>query len=41
MKLVFSTGCPIALVAREFGIKEQTVGGGNLLKDRQDAGGVE
>ncbi len=40
VKLVINTGRPVAVVARELGIKEQTLGRWvNLFKDRQDTGG--
>lgn len=39
VKLVINTGRPVAVVAREFGVKEQTLGQWvNLFKSRQDAG---
>jgi len=39
VKLVINTGRPVAVVARELGIKEQTLGRWvNLFKDRQDTG---
>jgi len=39
VKLVVGTGRPVATVARELGIKEQTLGRWvNLAKSRQDAG---
>ncbi len=39
VKLVISTGRPVAVVARELGVKEQTLGRWvNLFKSRQDAG---
>jgi transposase len=40
VKLVVNTGRPIATVARELGVKEQTLGRWvNLFRERQDAGG--
>ena len=39
MKLVINTGRPVAVVARELGVKEQTLGRWvNLFKARQGAG---
>lgn len=39
VKLVINTGRPVAAVARELGVKEQTLGRWvNLFKSRQDAG---
>ena len=39
VKLVINTGRPVAVVARELGVKEQTLGRWvNLYKSRQDAG---
>ena len=39
LKLVINTGRPVAVVARELGVKEQTLGRWvNLFKSRQDAG---
>ena len=39
VKLVVNTGRTVAMVARELGIKEQTLGRWvNLQRDRQDAG---
>jgi len=39
VKLVINTGRPIAVVARELGVKEQTLGRWvNLFKGRHDAG---
>ncbi len=39
VKLVINTGRPVAVVARELGVKEQTLGRWvNLQKDRQGAG---
>ncbi len=39
VKLVVNTGRPVAVVARELGVKEQTLGRWvNLFKSRQDAG---
>ena len=39
MKLVINTGRPVATVARELGIKEQTLGRWvNVFKARQEAG---
>ena len=39
VKLVLNTGRPVAVVARELGVKEQTLGRWvNLFKSRQDAG---
>lgn len=39
VKLVINTGRPVAVVARELGVKEQTLGRWvNLFKSRQDAG---
>ncbi len=39
MKLVINTGRPVAVVARELGIKEQTLGRWvNLFRERQKAG---
>ncbi len=39
MQLVINTSRPVAVVARELGVKEQTLGRWvNLYKDRQDAG---
>jgi len=39
VKLVVNTGRPVAVVARELGIKEQTLGRWvNLFRDRHDAG---
>ncbi|HYO85510.1 MAG TPA: transposase [Dermatophilaceae bacterium] len=39
VKLVINTGRPVAVVARELGVKEQTLGRWvNLFKTRQDAG---
>jgi len=39
VKLVVNTGRPVAVVARELGVKEQTLGRWvNLQKARQDAG---
>jgi len=39
VKLVINTGRPVATVARELGVKEQTLGRWvNLYKSRQDAG---
>lgn len=39
VKLVINTGRPVAAVARELGVKEQTLGRWvNLFKARQDAG---
>ena len=39
VKLVINTGRPVAVVARELGVKEQTLGRWvNLHKSRQDAG---
>ena len=38
VKLVVDTGRPVARVARELGLKEQTLGRVNLLKARQGAG---
>lgn len=40
VRLVINTGRPVAVVARELGIKEQTLGRWvNAFKDRHDAGG--
>jgi transposase len=40
VKLVINTGRPVATVARELGVKEQTLGRWvNVYKARQDAGG--
>ncbi len=39
VKLVINTGRPVAVVARELGVKEQTLGRWvNLFKSRRDAG---
>ena len=39
VKLVINTGRPVAVVARELGVKEPTLGRWvNLYKSRQDAG---
>ncbi len=39
VKLVINTGRPVAVVARELGVKEQTLGRWvNLYKSRQEAG---
>ena len=39
VKLVINTGRPVAVVARELGVKEQTLGRWvNLCKSRQEAG---
>ena len=39
VKLVINTGRPVAVVARELGVKEQTLGRWvNLFKSRQNAG---
>ncbi len=39
VKLVINTGRPVATVARELGVKEQTLGRWvNVYKSRQDAG---
>jgi len=39
VKLVINTGRPVVVVARELGVKEQTLGRWvNLYKSRQDAG---
>jgi transposase len=39
VKLVVNTGRPIATVARELGVKEQTLGRWvNLFRERQDSG---
>ena len=39
VRLVVNTGRPVAVVARELGVKEQTLGRWvNLFKSRQDAG---
>ena len=39
VKLVINTGRPVAVVARELGVKEQTLGRWvNLFKSRQGAG---
>ena len=39
VKLVINTGRPVAVVARELGVKDQTLGRWvNLFKSRQDAG---